>query len=133
MCVVSRFSSVTCGGRPIQICDPASDSDLIAVWKYFQAKVDYSLDSTWTTWNDFDRNNPKTSYHIEYFKINIKRCSCGIICMPMNVWETLVGRPRFLPFPMPASENAEEYNSYDLVKGVETNASLCPSAKNQKM
>jgi len=47
----------------------------------------------------------------------------------MNVWDTLAGRPRFLPFPMPACEDAEEYLSYDLVKGVETNGSHCPSAK----
>jgi len=140
MLVVNRFSSVNYGGRPIQIHEPASDSDLNAVWKYLQSKVDHSLDPNRTTWNDLYRNNSKTveflqhhtrsgRYHIEYFKCNMKECSCGKIQMPMNVWKTLAGRPRFLPFPMPAAEDGDEYLSYDLVKDVETNGSHCPSAK----
>ena len=57
--VVNRFSSVNYGGRPIQIHDPASDSDLNA-WKYLQSKIDHSPDPIWTMWNDLNRNNPKT-------------------------------------------------------------------------
>jgi len=65
MLVVNRFSSVNYGGRPIQIHDPASDSDLNAVWTYLQSKIDQSLGPIWTTWKDLNRKNPKT---VEFLK-----------------------------------------------------------------
>jgi len=115
------------------------------VWIYLQTKVDHSLSPAWTTWNKLNKKNPKAveflknhtrndRYHIEYFRCSTEGCCCGKVRMPMHVWETLHGCPRFLPFPMPVSDDdKEEYLSFDVVKDMETNGSHWPSAKINNM
>ena len=112
-------------GNPVQIFSAATDEELLdtefliqTTDKFYEANQTWKRDMKGKTKKLFEFINShsrQTRYTMEIFKCGIKGCAmCKPIRMPMNIWNEIIHRPKFIPMPEPVVDNIVEQNKKNM-------------------
>jgi hypothetical protein len=104
-----RFKAANYCGKNVLLHDAAEDAEVNAAFAYLQSEVDVTIYPEKTTWAkvrkkkntvDFlDRHCRSERFHLVFFKCADDSCTCGKVRMPSSVWDLIIRRPGFCPFP----------------------------------
>ena len=137
-----RLSNISYDDKALLVTSGALDQSIVDAFEFLKQKVDPTLNPQKTTWADlrkdnklliqfFDSHTRHDRYHFELFKCGKLSCDiCQKVKMPIDVWDTLLKRPRLVPLPTPTAESTPtnvKYESFDVLKDVVTEAKHMPS------